>query len=55
VQSHAHLDAAFAGGKVLAGDGLEPAGGSAAEFAVILKNEVARWGEVVRQAKVKVD
>ncbi len=41
--------------KVLAGDGLEPAGGSAAEFAVILKNEVARWGEVVRQAKVKVD
>src|SRR6266581_3265903 len=41
--------------KVLAGDGLEPAGGSAAEFAVILKNEVARWGEVVKQAKVKVD
>jgi len=41
--------------KVLAGDGLEPAGGSAAEFAVILKNEVARWGEVVKQAKVRVD
>src|SRR4029077_10634377 len=41
--------------KVLASDGLEPAGGSAAEFAAILKNEVARWGEVVRQAKVKVD
>ena len=41
--------------KVLAGDGLEPAGGSAAEFAVILKNEVARWGEVVKQAKIKVE
>src|SRR5258708_3513910 len=41
--------------KVLASDGLEPAGGSAAEFAVILKNEVARWGQVVKQAKVKVD
>ncbi len=41
--------------KVLAGDGLEPAGGSAAEFAAILKNEVARWGQVVKQAGVKVD
>jgi tripartite-type tricarboxylate transporter receptor subunit TctC len=41
--------------KVLGSDGLEPAGGSAAEFAVILKNEVARWGEVVKQAKVKVE
>ncbi len=41
--------------KVLASDGLEPAGGSAGEFTVILKNEVARWGQVVRQAKVKVD
>ena len=41
--------------KVLAGDGLEPAGGSAAEFSAILKNEVARWGQVVKQAGVKVD
>ena len=41
--------------KVLAGDGLEPAGGSVAEFAAILKNEVARWGQVVKQAGVKVD
>src|SRR6266704_2538876 len=41
--------------KVLASDGLEHAGGSAGEFTVILKNEVARWGQVVRQAKVKVD
>ncbi|HYU69949.1 MAG TPA: tripartite tricarboxylate transporter substrate binding protein [Burkholderiales bacterium] len=41
--------------KVLAGDGLEPAGGSAEEFAAIIKNEVARWGQVVKQAGVKVD
>jgi tripartite-type tricarboxylate transporter receptor subunit TctC len=41
--------------KVLAGDGLEPAGGSAAEFAAIIKNEVARWSQVVKQAGVKVD
>ena len=41
--------------KVLAGDGLEPAGGSAEGFASILKNEVARWGQVVKQAGVKVD
>ena len=41
--------------KVLAGDGLEPAGGSPGEFAAILKNEVARWGQVVKQAGVKVD
>src|SRR5256886_3188842 len=41
--------------KGLASERLEPAGGSAAEFAAILKNEVARWGEVVKQAGVKVD
>ena len=41
--------------KVLAGDGLEPAGGSSDEFAVILKNEVARWSQVVKQAGVKLD
>jgi tripartite-type tricarboxylate transporter receptor subunit TctC len=41
--------------KVLAGDGLEPAGGSSEEFAAIIKNEVARWSQVVKQAGVKVD
>jgi len=41
--------------KVLAGDGLEPAGGSPEEFAVIIKNEVARWSQVVKQAGVRVD
>jgi tripartite-type tricarboxylate transporter receptor subunit TctC len=41
--------------KVLASDGLEPAGGSSEEFAAILKNEVARWSQVVKQAGVKVD
>jgi tripartite-type tricarboxylate transporter receptor subunit TctC len=41
--------------KVLSSDGLEPAGGSSEEFAVIIKNEVARWNQVVKQAGVKVD
>jgi tripartite-type tricarboxylate transporter receptor subunit TctC len=41
--------------KVLASDGLEPAGGSAEEFAAILKSEVARWSEVVKRAGVKLD
>jgi tripartite-type tricarboxylate transporter receptor subunit TctC len=41
--------------KNLAADGLEPAGGSPARFAEILKNEMARWGKVVQQAKIKID
>jgi tripartite-type tricarboxylate transporter receptor subunit TctC len=41
--------------KVLAADGLEPAGGSPAEFAQILKNETARWSKVVQQAGIKID
>src|SRR5207237_9598972 len=41
--------------KVLAGQGLEPAAGCSQECAAILKNEVARWGQVVKQAGVKVD
>jgi tripartite-type tricarboxylate transporter receptor subunit TctC len=41
--------------KVLASDGLEPAGGSPAEFAQVLKAEAARWSKVVQQAGIKID
>ena len=41
--------------KTLAADGLEPAGGAAARFGEILKNETARWAKVVKQAGVKVE
>jgi tripartite-type tricarboxylate transporter receptor subunit TctC len=41
--------------KNLANDGLEPAGGSPARFAEILKNETARWAKVVQQAGIKVE
>jgi tripartite-type tricarboxylate transporter receptor subunit TctC len=41
--------------KSLAADGLEPAGGSPARFGEILKNEMARWGKVVQQARIKID
>ena len=40
--------------KVLAADGLEPAGGSPQDLAAILKAEVARWNAVVKQAGVKL-
>jgi tripartite-type tricarboxylate transporter receptor subunit TctC len=41
--------------KVLASDGLEPAGGSPQEFASIIKTEIGRWGRVVKQAGVKLE
>ena len=41
--------------KVLAGDGLEPAGGSPEDLAAILKAEVARWAQVVKRAGIKVE
>lgn len=41
--------------KILSSDGLEPAGGSAAEFAPIIRNEIARWREVARQVGLKVE
>jgi tripartite-type tricarboxylate transporter receptor subunit TctC len=41
--------------KQLAADGLEPAGGSPAQFAEILKNEMARWNQVIRQAGIKLE
>ncbi|HZN99610.1 MAG TPA: tripartite tricarboxylate transporter substrate binding protein [Burkholderiales bacterium] len=41
--------------KHMATEGLEPAGGSPARFADILKTEAARWGKVVQQAGIKVE
>lgn len=39
----------------IAGEGLEPAGGSPEAFQALLKREVVEWGEVVRQAKVTIN
>lgn len=41
--------------KILASDGLEPAGGSPEELAAIIKTEIGRWGQVVKRAGVKAD
>ena len=41
--------------KVLANDGLEPVGGTPAEFAEVLKKEATRWAKVVKQAGIKID
>ncbi len=41
--------------KVLANDGLEPAGGPSSRFADILARETARWAKVVQQAGIKVE
>jgi tripartite-type tricarboxylate transporter receptor subunit TctC len=41
--------------KVLASDGLEPAGGTPEELAALLKAEVARWAQVVKRANIKID
>jgi tripartite-type tricarboxylate transporter receptor subunit TctC len=40
--------------KILASDGLEPAGGSPEQLAAIIKSEIGRWSEVVKRAGVKV-
>ena len=41
--------------KLLAADGLEPAGGSPQDLGVILKEEIARWARVVKQAGLKLE
>ena len=41
--------------KLLAADGLEPAGGSPETLATILKEEIARWNRVVKQAGLKLE
>ena len=39
----------------LVGDGAQPGGGSAAEFARFMADEIKSWGEVVRSSGAKVD
>lgn len=39
----------------LASDGAQPLGNTPAEFAVINREEVAKWAKVVREAHIKVD
>ena len=39
----------------LAGDGAQPGGGSSAEFARFMADEIKVWGEVVRSSGAKVD
>jgi tripartite-type tricarboxylate transporter receptor subunit TctC len=41
--------------KRLLGIGAEPAGGTAAELADHLRNERAKWGQVIREAKITLD
>jgi tripartite-type tricarboxylate transporter receptor subunit TctC len=39
----------------LASEGAEPAGGTPAEFAAHIKRELARWAQVIKQARIKAD
>ncbi|MCE9642512.1 MAG: tripartite tricarboxylate transporter substrate binding protein [Betaproteobacteria bacterium] len=39
----------------LASEGADPAGGTPAEFAAHIKRELARWAQVIKQAKIKPD
>ena len=39
----------------LASEGADPAGGTPAEFAAHIKRELARWAQVVKQARIKPD
>ena len=41
--------------KILASDGLEPAGGTPEELGAIMKKEIGRWSEVVKRAGVKLE
>ena len=39
----------------LAQFGIDPVGSTSAEFTVFLKNEVAKWAKVIKDANVKID
>jgi tripartite-type tricarboxylate transporter receptor subunit TctC len=39
----------------LTGQGVEPAGGTPAELAAFMKSETAKWGKVVREARIGLD
>lgn len=42
-------------GQRMAGEGSEPVGSTPAEFAAHVKGEVKKWGDVIRQAKIRAD
>lgn len=39
----------------LAAAGVEPKSGSTEELDALLKNEVARWGKIIKEASIRVD
>jgi tripartite-type tricarboxylate transporter receptor subunit TctC len=39
--------------KIMAGDGVEPAGGSPERFREVLRRDVAKWQQVVKIAGIK--
>ncbi|MCX7154781.1 MAG: tripartite tricarboxylate transporter substrate binding protein [Proteobacteria bacterium] len=41
--------------KVLAADGLSPAGGTSERFAGIISTEIPRWGRVIKSSGMKID
>ena len=41
--------------KILAADGLEPAGGTPEDLAAAMRMEIARWAQVVKRAGVKIE
>jgi tripartite-type tricarboxylate transporter receptor subunit TctC len=41
--------------KKLSDEGADPAGGTAEQFAALIKDEIPRWGKVVKDSGAKVD
>ena len=41
--------------KKLGDEGADAAGGSAEQFAALIKDEIPRWGKVVKESGAKVD
>jgi tripartite-type tricarboxylate transporter receptor subunit TctC len=39
----------------LAGDGVEPVGATPEQFGIYLRQEIAKWGKVVKQSGAKAD
>lgn len=39
----------------LVSEGVEPAPGTAADFAAMLRNEIAKWGKVGKEIGLKLD
>ncbi|MCX8115942.1 MAG: tripartite tricarboxylate transporter substrate-binding protein, partial [Burkholderiaceae bacterium] len=41
--------------KKLADQGAEPVGGTPAQFAALIKDDIARWGKVVKESGARID